>query len=39
MHASININSSDFESGGNDENDCVEICKILEKEGIDSIEI
>ena len=39
MHVSIKINSSDFEKGGNDENDCVEICKILEKEGIDSIEI
>ena len=39
LHVSIKINSSDFEKGGNDENDCVEICKILEKEGIDSIEI
>ena len=39
LHVSIKINSSDFENGGNDEKDCVEICKILEKEGIDSIEI
>lgn len=39
LHVSIKINSRDFENGGNDENDCVEICKILEKEGIDSIEI
>ena len=31
MHFSIKINSSDFETGGNDENDCVEICKILDK--------
>ena len=39
LHISIKINSSDFEEGGNDENECVKICKILEKEGIDSIEI
>ena len=39
LHISIKINSSDFQLGGNDENDCVEICKILDKEGIDSIEI
>ena len=39
LHVSIKINSNDFEEGGNDENACVEMCKILEKEGIDSIEI
>ena len=39
LHVSIKINSNDFEDGGNDENECLKICKILEKEGIDSIEI
>ena len=39
LHVSIKINSSDFDLGGNDEDECVEICKILDKEGIDSIEI
>ena len=39
LHISIKINSNDFEEGGNDENECIKICKILEKEGIDSIEI
>ena len=33
------INSSDFEEGGIDEEACIQICKIMEKEGIDSIEI
>ena len=39
LHISIKINSSDFQKGGIDENECIEICKKLEKEGIDSIEI
>ena len=39
LHISIKINSNDFEEGGNDENECIKICKILEKEGIDSVEI
>ena len=39
LHVSIKINSSDFEEGGIDEDECVEICKKLDKEGIDSIEI
>ena len=39
LHISIKINSSDFEEGGNNENECVKIWKILEKEGIDSVEI
>ena len=39
LHISIKINSSDFQLGGNDEEECIEMCKILSKEGIDSIEI
>ena len=39
LHVSLKINSSDFDIGGNDEKDCIEICKIMAKEGIDSIEI
>ena len=39
MHVSLKINSSDFDYDGNEEDDCVEICKIMAKEGIDSIEI
>ena len=39
LHISIKINSSDFQLGGNNEEDCIEMCKILTKEGIDSIEI
>ena len=39
LHVSLKINSSDFDLGGNDEDECVEICKIMAKEGIDSIEI
>jgi len=39
MHISIKINSSDFQLGGNEEEECLEMCKLLSKEGIDSIEI
>ena len=39
LHVSLKINSSDLDIGGNDEKDCIEICKIMAKEGIDSIEI
>lgn len=39
LHITIKINSSDFQIGGNDEESCIEMCKILSKEGIDSIEI
>ena len=39
LHVSLKINSSDFNFGGNEEDECVEICKIMAKEGIDSIEI
>ena len=39
LHVSLKINSSDFDIGGNDEEECIEICKIMAKEGIDSIEI
>ena len=37
LHVSLKINSSDFDYDGNEEDDCVEICKIMAKEGIDSI--
>ena len=39
MHISLKINISDFEIGGIEEEECLEICKKMEKEGIDSIEI
>ena len=39
LHVSLKINSSDFNFGGNEEDECVEIYKIMAKEGIDSIEI
>ena len=39
LHITLKINSSDFEEGGIDEEECIQICKIMEKEGIDSIEI
>ena len=39
LHVSLKINSSDFEMGGIDEEECLEICKKMAKEGIDSIEI
>ena len=39
LHISLKINSSDFNEGGIDEEECLEICKIMAKEGIDSIEI
>lgn len=39
LHVSIKINSSDFERGGLDEMQSLEICKILAAAGIDSIEV
>ena len=39
LHISLKINSNDFQIGGIDEDECLQICKIMEKEGIDSIEI
>ena len=39
LHVMVKINSSDFTYGGLDGDDCVEICKLLDGAGIDSIEI
>ena len=39
LHVTIKINSSDFTSGGLDEIESLEICKMLEVVGIDSIEV
>ena len=39
LHITIKINCSDFYSDGLDEDESLEICKILSQKGIDSIEI
>ena len=39
LHVSIKIISSDFTAGGLDAEGCMEICKLLDKDGIDSIEV
>ena len=39
LHITVKINSSDFTYGGNDEKDCLAVCRLLENAGIDSIEI
>ena len=39
LHVTIKINSSDFTSGGLDENESLFICKMLFNAGIDSIEV
>ena len=39
LHITIKINSNDFTFGGLEEDECLEICKILEENGIDSIEV
>lgn len=39
LHISIKINSSDFTLGGLTETESLEICKLLDKHGIDSLEI
>ena len=39
LHITTKINSSDFQYGGVDEKESLEICKILSKHGIDSIEV
>ncbi len=39
LQITVKINSSDFHYGGLTEADCVSICKLLDKAGIDSIEV
>ena len=39
LHVTIKINSSDFTSGGLEEDESLEICKMLAAAGIDSIEV
>ena len=39
LHITIKINCSDFTHGGLEEADCVAICKLLDRTGIDSIEV
>ena len=39
LHVTIKINSSDFIFGGLDKTECIAICKLLDRAGIDSIEI
>ncbi len=39
LHVTIKINCSDFTYGGLEEDDSLEICKMLEAAGIDSIEV
>ena len=39
LHVTIKINSSDFTSGGLDEDESLQICKLLVAGGIDSIEV
>lgn len=39
LHITIKINSSDFTHGGLTEDECVAICRMLDRSGIDSIEI
>ena len=39
LHVTIKINSDDFIFGGLDGTECIAVCKLLDREGIDSIEI
>ena len=39
LHITVKINCNDFTYGGNTEQDCVQICRMLDEEGIDSIEV
>ncbi|WP_352397558.1 NADH:flavin oxidoreductase [[Clostridium] aminophilum] len=39
LHVTIKLNSSDFTFGGNEEEDALEIGRLLDKAGIDSIEV
>ncbi|MBQ7578250.1 MAG: NADH:flavin oxidoreductase [Synergistaceae bacterium] len=39
LHITIKINSSDFIRGGLNESESLEICKLLDESGIDSIEV
>lgn len=39
LQITVKINCNDFTYGGNTEQDCVQICRMLDEEGIDSIEV
>ncbi len=39
LHVSVKINCSDFTRGGLEEEECLAICRRLDREGIDSIEV
>ena len=39
LHITIKINCNDFTYGGLNETDCIDICKMLDQAGIDSIEV
>lgn len=39
LHITIKINSSDFIHGGLDEKESLDVCRLLDKAGIDSIEV
>ena len=39
LHITTKINSNDFAHGGLTEGECVEICRLLDQAGIDSIEV
>ena len=39
LHVTVKINSSDFTYGGMRKNDCIEVCRLLDAAGIDSIEV
>ena len=39
LHITVKINSNDFTIGGLDGNECIAVCELLDRAGIDSIEI
>lgn len=39
LHITVKINCNDFTYGGNTEQDCVQICRMLDEAGIDSVEV
>lgn len=39
LHITVKINCNDFTYGGINEQDCAQICRMLDEEGIDSIEV
>ncbi|MBR1634758.1 MAG: NADH:flavin oxidoreductase [Lachnospiraceae bacterium] len=39
LHISIKINCNDFTYGGLDEGGCLAVCKLMDQDGIDSIEV